>query len=212
MLSARQLDQGCPMRATSTCTRGCQRELRQGEFGIRAFAAPGLGAPDGRGGSGPRWYDLGRPEVRDLSAMSCWFLKDYDVDGIHFDYIRTRPLVCRCEHCQREFSEKYGFDLGRWGGHVSSDAGGGSNPLGKPTTAKVLATFDSGVPAITMNQMGRGSGPAQLGAATSSCPRRTTSCDGCWCVSVQVRRTRISSHDGRRGKYRLEVQQGRRIG
>jgi uncharacterized lipoprotein YddW (UPF0748 family) len=39
----------------------------------------------------PLWYDLGKPEVRQFQRevmLDC--LKNYDLDGIHFDYIRFK--------------------------------------------------------------------------------------------------------------------------
>lgn len=125
-------------------------------------------------GADSTWYDLGKPEVRDFERdvmLGC--LKDYNLDGIHFDYIRySGHVVCRCEHCQNEFSEKYGFAPRPKGEDTFPVLlAVGSNPLGKPTTAKVLATFDSGVPAITMNQLGRGEAVLiNWGAAMATCP------------------------------------------
>ena len=105
------------------------------------------------------WYDLGNPAVRNFERdvmLEC--LKNYDVDGLQFDYIRYNSRVfCYCDHCQNEFAQKYGFRPQRVGDErfplmlmVSS------NPLSGPTTAKVLATFDHGVPAIAVNRLGAG--------------------------------------------------------
>jgi len=108
---------------------------------------------------GEMWYDLGKPAVRDFQRdvmLEC--LKNYDIDGLHFDYIRySGQVVCYCEHCQNEFAQKYGFrPLKRAGERFPVMLDVGSNPLGKPTTAKVLATFDDGVPAIAVNQLDAG--------------------------------------------------------
>ena len=113
-----------------------------------------------QGGRGDRpWYDLGRPEVRDFQRdlmLDC--LKNYDVDGLHFDYIRySGQGPCYCKHCQEEFARKYGFQPQTAGDrrfpvfeHV------GANPLDKPTTAEVLAVFQNGTPAIAFNRLGAG--------------------------------------------------------
>lgn len=122
------------------------------------------------GGDGARWYDFGKPEVRDFQRdvmLEC--LKRYDLEGIHFDYIRySDQAVCRCAHCEAEFLRKYGYSPQRGFPLALSVA---SNPLGKPTTAQVLATFDSGVPAITLNELGKGEVLLINWIATSSaCP------------------------------------------
>ena len=111
----------------------------------------------GRGGE--LWYDLGKPEVRDFQRdlmLEC--LKNYEVDGIHFDYIRySGQTMCFCDHCQNEFSQKYGFrSLNPTEEKFPALLDIGGNPVGKPTTAKVLATFDDGVPAIAVNRLGEG--------------------------------------------------------
>ena len=108
---------------------------------------------------GEAWYDLGKPAVRDFQRdlmLEC--LKNYDVDGLHFDYIRySGQVLCYCDHCQREFAEKYGFrPLNRSEERFPALLDIGANPLGRPTTARVLATFDHGVPAITVNTLDAG--------------------------------------------------------
>ncbi|NLF73962.1 MAG: family 10 glycosylhydrolase [Candidatus Anammoximicrobium sp.] len=125
-------------------------------------------------GGGDPWYDLGRPAVRDFQRdvmIEC--LRNYELDGLHFDYIRYSGIqICYCDHCQQEFAAKYGFrplrgEEDRFPILVET----GGNPLDKPTTAQVLATFDDGKPAITVNRLG--SGEAVLlnwGAARSGSP------------------------------------------
>ena len=110
-------------------------------------------------GKGTPWFDLGQPAVREFERevmIDC--LRNYDLDGLHFDYIRyDGRTVCYCDHCQREFSQKYGFrpvraDEDRF--PTLLDTAG--NPLDKPTTAQVLATFEDGKPAITTNRLDQG--------------------------------------------------------
>jgi uncharacterized lipoprotein YddW (UPF0748 family) len=105
------------------------------------------------------WYDLGQPAVRKFEhdvMLDC--LRHYDVDGLHFDYIRyAGHVMCYCGHCQNEFGKKYGFRPLRPGAErfpAMFDVA--ANPLGAPTTAQVLATFDHGVPAISLNRLGDG--------------------------------------------------------
>jgi len=51
------------------------------------------------------WYDFGKPEVRKFqSNLMIDVLTRYDLDGLHFDYIRyDGPDICYCNHCQTEF-------------------------------------------------------------------------------------------------------------
>jgi len=105
------------------------------------------------------WYDLGKPEVRRYETdvmLDC--LRNYDVDGIHFDYIRyDSQQYCYCAHCQQEFAGRTGLPPPAASAKLFPAALPTSgNPLGGPTTAQVLAGFDDGVPAITLNQLGQG--------------------------------------------------------
>jgi uncharacterized lipoprotein YddW (UPF0748 family) len=110
-------------------------------------------------GGGEPWFDLGQLVVRDFErAVMIECLRNYDLDGLHFDYIRYGgTTICYCDHCQHEFAEKYGFRplrRGEEGFPTLLDVGG--NPLDKPSTAQVLATFDDGKPAITVNRLDQG--------------------------------------------------------
>lgn len=107
----------------------------------------------------PGWYDLGKPEVRAFERdvmLDC--LRHYDVAGIHFDYIRFDSRgMCLCDYCQHEVEKRYGVPALRDGGAtfpLAAEMSG--NPLDKPSTAQVLATFDDGVPALTLNKLGQG--------------------------------------------------------
>ncbi|MCE5239754.1 family 10 glycosylhydrolase [bacterium] len=107
----------------------------------------------------PGWYDLGRPEVRRFETdVTIECLRNYDLDGLHFDYIRYGGQeYCYCAHCQEEFAQRSGLPPLAGGGKLFPVAlSSGGNPLGKPSTAQVLATFDDGVPAITLNKLGQG--------------------------------------------------------
>ncbi len=115
---------------------------------------------DTDGQPGPLWYDLGQPAVRKFqSDLMIEALTRYDLDGLHFDFIRYNgPAVCYCEHCQKEFAERYGcgpIERDRRAVFPLSGMMAG-NPVGKPTTAEVLAQFSDGTPAVATNQLGKG--------------------------------------------------------
>ncbi len=117
-------------------------------------------AVDARGsGTGRLWFDFGKMAVRKFqSDLMIECLTNYDVDGIHFDYIRYGPKLCYCDECQTTFAQRYGFD--RITDEQSSQYPVASqfaaNPVIEPTTAKVLARFHRGVPAIAINELGKG--------------------------------------------------------
>ena len=55
--------------------------------------------------------DVHRPEYRDFIVdLMIGVARDYPVDGIHLDYIRTMGR-CYCDKCRSEFSGKYGKPL-----------------------------------------------------------------------------------------------------
>ncbi len=111
-------------------------------------------------GAGGLWYDFSRPEVRRFeSNLMIECLRKYDVDGLHFDYIRYGPHQCYCDYCQTTFARRYGFAALTQdrrtkfptGVHITA------NPLIKPTTALIMAQFCDGTPAIALNKLGQGS-------------------------------------------------------
>ncbi|MCK4376511.1 MAG: family 10 glycosylhydrolase [Candidatus Brocadiae bacterium] len=105
------------------------------------------------------WYDLCHPEVREWQTrLMCEVLERYDVDGVHFDYIRFNDRsVCTCPSCRRNAMAEAGLDIGALT-YAELPAYGAlsGNPLAEPTTAEVLAEFDDGVPAIALNRVGAG--------------------------------------------------------
>ncbi len=120
---------------------------------------PDWAVDEGAGGS--LWYDFGKPEVRRFQSdlmIDC--LRRYDIDGLHFDYIRYGPRQCFCDHCQNEFARRYGFvpmTGTRRTTFPAVVAGMSANPLASPTTAAVLAEFSDGSPAMALNKLGKGS-------------------------------------------------------
>jgi len=110
-------------------------------------------------GGNELWYDFGKPQVRKFqSDLMIECLRNYDLDGIHFDYIRYGPKVCWCNHCQEEFAARYGLvpvvSEKRLSFPIVAPLSG--NPVAEPTTAKVLAQFSDGAAAIVTNQLGKG--------------------------------------------------------
>ncbi len=110
--------------------------------------------------AGRLWYDFGKPEVRKFqSDLMIEALTRYDLDGIHFDYIRyDGSAICYCKHCQTEFASRYGC------GTIAKStrkvypftARLAGNPVAGPTTARVLAQFSDGTPAIAVNDLDKG--------------------------------------------------------
>ena len=119
---------------------------------------PDWGVRDGTGWT--TWYDFGKPEVRRFqSDLMIECLRKYDVDGIHFDYIRYGPHQCYCDYCQREFTMRYGGEPLTDEQRKTFPTGAGitANPVTEVTTATVLATLSDGTPAIALNALGKGS-------------------------------------------------------
>jgi uncharacterized lipoprotein YddW (UPF0748 family) len=115
---------------------------------------------DSGGQSDRLWYDLGKPEVREFqSDLMIETLTRYDLDGVHFDYIRyDGSAICYCEHCQTEFASRYECEpferIERPSFPLAAAIAG--NPVTGPTTADVLAQFSDGTPAVATNELGRG--------------------------------------------------------
>ncbi|MGD9518373.1 MAG: family 10 glycosylhydrolase [Armatimonadota bacterium] len=105
------------------------------------------------------WWDLGNPEVREFQKnLMVEVLRKYDVDGVHFDYIRySGQVLCFCDHCTAEFRQLHGHDVMTLAGESFPLARAISgNPIAHPTTAKVLVALDDGMPAIAVNELGQG--------------------------------------------------------
>jgi len=118
---------------------------------------PDWAVNDGTGWT--NWYDFAKPEVRRFqSDLMIECLRKYDVDGIHFDYIRYGPHQCYCDYCQREFVQRYGGEALTPEQQKSFPTGAGisANTVIEPRTAIVLATFSDGTPAITLNTLDKG--------------------------------------------------------
>lgn len=118
---------------------------------------PDWAVQDGAGGR--LWYDFSKPEVRRFqSDLMIECLRRYNLDGLHFDYIRYGSKQCYCDYCQRTFARRYGFEPLTADRQKTLPAGVEvtANPLARPTTAAVLAEFSDGTPAIALNNLGEG--------------------------------------------------------
>jgi uncharacterized lipoprotein YddW (UPF0748 family) len=110
-------------------------------------------------GAGGIWYDFSKPEVRRFeSDLMIECLRKYDLDGLHFDYIRYGPHQCYCDYCQTTFARRYGFPPITRERRTTFPTGATitANPLAKPTTALIIAEFYDGTPAMALNKLGRG--------------------------------------------------------
>ena len=104
------------------------------------------------------WFDLTNPEVqrfqKDLMLSA---VERYPkLDGIHFDYIRFSGTgLSHSPSAVKAFRQATGFEPPKFNTfplklHVSG------NPANAATTGKVLAAFDTGMPAIIENRLGKG--------------------------------------------------------
>ncbi|MBN2289706.1 MAG: family 10 glycosylhydrolase, partial [Candidatus Glassbacteria bacterium] len=62
------------------------------------------------------WLCPSHPENRKLEMDAMLELvKKYDVDGVHFDYMRYGwPEMCYCSNCRENFQEKTGLVVDKW--------------------------------------------------------------------------------------------------
>lgn len=145
--------------------------------GIAVHAWLAVGRMDYRGGPAPTltehpdwamigpdgrqtfWLNWTRPEVRQfVGDLVLEIVKNYDVDGIHFDYLRYPGPEWGFDAYSLElFGEEYGVDanLLRYS-ELPAYATFEGNPLADVGTAQVLATFDDGQPAVLLNSYGAG--------------------------------------------------------
>jgi uncharacterized lipoprotein YddW (UPF0748 family) len=116
----------------------------------------GLVGPDGETS---RWLNFARPEVRQfIGDLMLETIETYGVDGIHFDYTRYPGDKWGFDpYTIEQFNRSHTFDLNELR-YADLPAYGKfeSNPLAIPTTAQVLARFENGYPAVTLNTFGKG--------------------------------------------------------
>lgn len=104
------------------------------------------------------WYDLCNPAVRDWQAkLMVEVARRYGVRSVHFDYIRFDGGSIPGTPVARKLAAQAGIDVDALIQPSLPVCGSfHGNPLAEPTTARVLAAFDDGVPAIAVNGLGRG--------------------------------------------------------
>jgi len=116
----------------------------------------GLVGPDGET---IRWLNLARPEVRQfIGDLMLETIETYGVDGIHFDYTRYPGDQWGFDpYTIEQFNRSHDFDLNELR-YADLPAYGKfeSNPLAVPASARVLARFENGYPAVTLNSFGKG--------------------------------------------------------
>jgi len=116
----------------------------------------GLYGPDGQASG---WLNFVRPDVRQyISDLMMEAVVRYRVDGLHFDYTRyPGPEWGFDPYSANLLQEALGLDLDELR-YASLPAYGTfkGNPLIFPESAQVLASFDSGRPAVTLNSYGTG--------------------------------------------------------
>ncbi|MFQ5809768.1 MAG: glycoside hydrolase family 10 protein [Armatimonadota bacterium] len=75
------------------------------------FLPSGIGIIDEKGEVRSVGADVHRPEYRDFIVnVMVGIARDYQVDGIHLDYIRAM-YQCYCDKCRAEFREQFGESL-----------------------------------------------------------------------------------------------------
>lgn len=112
--------------------------------------------PDGKSSG---WLNFTRLDVRQfLSDLMMESVTRYGVDGLHLDYTRyPGPEYGFDPYTKTEFGEATGVDLDQLRyGELPAYGTFKGNPLIVPSTAEVLATFDDGLPAVTLNSYGAG--------------------------------------------------------
>lgn len=112
--------------------------------------------PDGRTA---HWLNYTRPDVRGfIGDLVIELARDYDVDGVHFDYTRYPGTQWGFDSYSADlFTEETGLnlDLFRYE-ELPAYATFSGNPLIWPATAEVLAEFENGQPAVLINEYGEG--------------------------------------------------------
>lgn len=132
---------------------------REGEPGPILSRHPEWGLVDAAGSSKIHWLNFTRPEARQfMSDLILGVARNYDVDGIHLDYIRYPGENWSFDAYSVEtLAAEYDIDLESLR-YPQLPAFGSfhGNPLILPWTAEVLAEFDDGTPAVTQNNYGQG--------------------------------------------------------
>jgi len=114
---------------------------------------------DASGGSQIHWLNFAHPDARQfISDLISEVVLNYDVDGVHLDYIRYPGSKWSFDpHSVTALANEYGVDLDSLR-YAQLPAYGffHGNPLFGVGTAQVLAKFDDGIPAVILNTYGQG--------------------------------------------------------
>ena len=117
----------------------------------------GMMGPDG--GAEIHWLNFARPDARQfMRDVMLEVVENYDVDGVHFDYIRYPGQNWSFDpYSINALATEYGVDLEVLR-YAELPAYGyfRGNPLDGVETAEVLAEFDDGTPAVLLNTYGAG--------------------------------------------------------
>ena len=104
------------------------------------------------------WFDLTNPDVRRFQKeLMLSAARNYPtLDGLHFDYIRfPGNYLSYAPASLRAFKKATGSDIFQTDKFPITQSLS-ANPIHRATTARVLAKFDSGMPAIMENKLGKG--------------------------------------------------------
>lgn len=113
-------------------------------------------------GDSERWSDLCNPEMRQLQAdLMLKRLAEVPFQGLHLDYLRFFGGLGSISEATQTAARADGLDLQVmatevYGALPLPAAPLFGNRLTEPTTARALAQFDDGVPALTWNEVGQG--------------------------------------------------------
>jgi len=105
-----------------------------------------------------KWFDFCKDEVRKYQCdLMIDLLKNYQISGLHFDYIRfPSKNYCYCEECRDFIKKLNNYDPLDLLSSLPTEIPLKSYPLTFPTSAVILAKFDDGLPAICLNKLGKG--------------------------------------------------------
>jgi len=104
------------------------------------------------------WFDLTNPSVRRFQKdLMLSAVKNYPaLDGVHFDYIRfPGNYLSYAPESVEAFKKATGFDIFQTDKFPITQSLS-ANPIHRATTARVLAEFDTDMPAIMENTLGKG--------------------------------------------------------
>jgi hypothetical protein len=105
------------------------------------------------------WLNFARPDARQfISDLMLETVERYGIDGLHFDYTRyPGPEWGFDTYSIEAFTKEYSFDLNQLR-YANLPAYGlfEGNPLSEPASARILATFANGLPAVALNTYGKG--------------------------------------------------------